>query len=40
MTLAILFDLDDTLIDFKSMKKAAITEASKAMTTPLSTSSP
>jgi putative hydrolase of the HAD superfamily len=31
MTLAILFDLDDTLIDFKSMKKAAITEASKAM---------
>jgi putative hydrolase of the HAD superfamily len=31
MIKAILFDLDDTLIDFKGMKDAAITEASKAM---------
>jgi len=28
---SILFDLDDTLIDFKGMKKAAITEAANAM---------
>jgi putative hydrolase of the HAD superfamily len=31
MIKAILFDLDDTLIDFKGMKEAAIKEASKAM---------
>ena len=30
MIKAIFFDLDDTLIDFKGMKKAAITEAAKA----------
>jgi FMN phosphatase YigB (HAD superfamily) len=31
MIKAILFDLDDTLIDFKGMKKAAITEAANSM---------
>jgi len=31
MIKAILFDLDDTLIDFKGMKKAAIKEAAKSM---------
>lgn len=31
MIRAILFDLDDTLINFKAMKKAAITEAAKSM---------
>lgn len=31
MIRAILFDLDDTLVDFKGMKTAAISEAAKAM---------